>query len=104
MRGRNRPNSAKEPGNSPVGDDEQAASPDGALIDQNYPNTKTVRASSPPGTGGVARSAGVVAHRELSSTDHPVHSFQRMLRSHGCPNVVSERSHITLISSMLSTL
>src|SRR6185436_5903769 len=27
--------------------------------------------SSPPGTGGVARSAGVVAHRQSSSIDHP---------------------------------
>src|SRR5262245_15211407 len=26
---------------------------------------------SPPGTGGVARSAGVVAHTASSSTDHP---------------------------------
>src|SRR5262245_11311327 len=41
-------------------------------------------ASSPPGTGGVARSAGVVAHRQslgshsdrVSVSDHPVRSFK----------------------------
>src|SRR5262245_34823534 len=37
---------------------------------------QTVETGSPPGTGGVARSAGVVTHRQSSSTDHPVRSFK----------------------------
>ena len=40
-----------------------------------------VAAHSPPYKGGVARSAGVVAHNETwLVSDHPVRSFQRWLR------------------------
>src|SRR5262245_23127763 len=40
-------------------------------LSEYWPRKTCELPSSPPGTGGVARSAGVVAHRQSSSSDHP---------------------------------
>src|SRR5262245_46630646 len=41
------------------------------LFSDRRKSFSSIERGSPPGTGGVARSAGVVAHRQSSSTEHP---------------------------------